>query len=148
MFEKLARVTLWATRGLNKPVEGNRRGIALIIVMATVAILSTSVVEFAYQTNVNVFIAANARDEMKASYMAKSGMNLAVLMLHFQVREGRGAAWAPVDDALTSVDEPLLVQVDEGMAHRATRAGVKGEGLSTPVATDAQAAVLLSYTAS
>jgi type II secretory pathway component PulK len=52
--------------------------------MATVAILSTSVIEFAYQTNVNAFLAANSRDDLKSYYLARSGMNLAVLLLAFQ----------------------------------------------------------------
>ncbi len=84
MFEKLALGAQWLTDRLSRRRKEDRRGIALVIVMATVAILSTSVIEFAYQTNVNLFIAANARDEFKASYMARSGMNLAILLLDFQ----------------------------------------------------------------
>lgn len=69
---------------LSTPPRQGRRGIALIIVMATVAIMSTAVVEFAYQTNVNSALSANSRDELKASYMARSAMNLAVLLIGFQ----------------------------------------------------------------
>ena len=84
-FDQIAQATRWATRRLSTPVrQGSRKGIALIIVMATVAIMSTSVIEFAYQANINVFVAANNRDELKARYMAKSAMNLTVLLLAFQ----------------------------------------------------------------
>jgi type II secretory pathway component PulK len=86
MLDTIAKLTYWAVQALSwrGPRRNDRRGIALVLVMATVAILSISVIEFAYQTNVNAFLAANARDELKAYYLAKSGMNLATLMLGFQ----------------------------------------------------------------
>jgi type II secretory pathway component PulK len=84
MFESIARATHWVVSRLSSRRKRSRRGIALVLVMATVAILSTSVIEFAYQTNVNAFLAANSRDDLKSYYLAKSGMNLAVLLLAFQ----------------------------------------------------------------
>ncbi len=84
MFDVIARATYWAVGRLSTKFPRNRRGIALILVMASIAILSTSVVEFAYQTNVNAYLAANSRDDLKSYYLARSGMNLAVLLLAFQ----------------------------------------------------------------
>lgn len=83
-FDGVARATAFAVRRIEDPMPRGRKGIALLIAMATVAILSLSIVEFAYQTRVNVFIAANARDDLKAYYLAKSGMNIGVVILAFQ----------------------------------------------------------------
>ncbi len=57
---------------------------ALLMVLVTVAILSAVVVDFVYQTRINVQIAANVRDRMKAYYLARSAMNFSRLILHFQ----------------------------------------------------------------
>jgi general secretion pathway protein K len=65
-------------------LAGNNRGMALLMVLVTVAILSAIVVDFAYQTRINVQIAANVRDRVKAHYLARSAMNLSRLVLHFQ----------------------------------------------------------------
>ena len=66
-----------------------------------------------------------------------------VLVVDLQVGEGGGAARAPVDDALAAVDQPLVVEADEGGAHRPARSLVQGEALASPVAGDAQPLVLL-----
>ena len=52
-----------------------------------------------------------------------------VLVLRFVVRDGRGAAGAPVDDALAAVDEPVVVPVAEDAAHGFGVIGVHGEAL-------------------
>ena len=57
-----------------------------------------------------------------------------LLVLHLDVGERRGAARAPVDDALAAVDEPLLVPVHEHRAHRELVAGVHRELLVVVVA--------------
>jgi general secretion pathway protein K len=62
----------------------NERGMALLMVLVTVAMLSVVVVDFVYQTRINVQIAANVRDRMKAYYLARSAVNLSRLVLHFQ----------------------------------------------------------------
>ncbi len=65
-------------------LAGNNRGMALLMVLVTVAILSAIVVDFAYQTRIDVQIAANVRDRVKAHYLARSAVNLSRLVLHFQ----------------------------------------------------------------
>jgi general secretion pathway protein K len=57
---------------------------ALLMVLTCVAVLTAVVVEFAYDTRVDATLAANARDELRAHYMARSATNLARLVLHFQ----------------------------------------------------------------
>ncbi len=62
----------------------SRRGVAIIIVMATIVVLTTSVVEYVYNTRVNLYLAQNHRDEVKAWALARSGINLQMLSLQFQ----------------------------------------------------------------
>lgn len=61
----------------NLDPKKSERGVVLLIVLITVAILTTLVVDFIYSTQVDTTIAANARDEMKARYVAKSGVYVA-----------------------------------------------------------------------
>jgi general secretion pathway protein K len=68
----------WASRARDES------GIALLMVLVTIAILSAIVVEFVYQTRVDVQIAANVRDRVKAYYLARSAINFSRLILHFQ----------------------------------------------------------------
>lgn len=60
------------------------RGVALIIVLATIAIMSVSVLEFVYNTRINLHLAQNHRDEVKAYFLARSGINLQILSLRYQ----------------------------------------------------------------
>ena len=52
---------------------------------------------------------------------------------HFEVRDGRLAPRAPVDDVAPAVDEPLLVELDEDAPDRAGKVRVEGEPLARPV---------------
>ena len=45
---------------------------ALVIVLTIIAILTTSAVDLSYNTRVNLHLAANARDELRAYYQARS----------------------------------------------------------------------------
>ncbi|RMG19151.1 MAG: general secretion pathway protein GspK [Deltaproteobacteria bacterium] len=65
---------------------GDQRGVALIMVVSVVAILTAVTVQFTYQERVNLHLAANARDELRAYYLARSSVNLSRLLLSFQKR--------------------------------------------------------------
>ncbi len=75
---------LWLRRRLLAERQGSRRGMALIVVFTTVAILSTSITEYVYNTRVNLRLAQNQRDEVKAYYLARSGLNLQRLAISYQ----------------------------------------------------------------
>ncbi|RKH41049.1 general secretion pathway protein GspK [Corallococcus sicarius] len=60
------------------------RGVALIIAIVSIALLTVVASEFAYNTRVDLQLAANQRDEVRAYYMARSGMSLGRLLLRFQ----------------------------------------------------------------
>ena len=64
-------------------IRGNR-GVALILVLTTIAILTSIGVDFSYSTRVSLRLAETARDEMRAYYLARSAVNLSRLLLHFQ----------------------------------------------------------------
>ncbi|HSA58688.1 MAG TPA: hypothetical protein VLJ37_03285 [bacterium] len=62
----------------------NERGVALMMVLGALLILTTLVVEFAYNSHVGYDLAASQRDRLKAYYLARSGYNLARLELKFE----------------------------------------------------------------
>ncbi len=66
-----------------------------------------------------------------------------VLILHLHVGQGSDAVGTPVDDAGPLVDQPLLVQGDEHVAHRPAQPLVHGEAGPLPVGGDAQLLLLL-----
>src|SRR3972149_5524004 len=51
-------------------------GVVLIIVLIVTAILTTLVVDLIYFTQIDSEISANTRDDIKARYIAKSGVNV------------------------------------------------------------------------
>jgi general secretion pathway protein K len=71
----------------------SERGAALLVVMVAVAVLTALAVDLAYDTRVSLRIAGNARDELRATYLARSGVALSRLVLSFQ---------QDVDNALSS----------------------------------------------
>jgi general secretion pathway protein K len=64
------------------PVQN--RGVALILVLVTIAILTSIGVDFSYGSRVSLKLAENLRDETRAEYLARSAINLSRLLLHFQ----------------------------------------------------------------
>ena len=59
-------------------------GAALLLVVASIAVITALTLDLAYNTRVSVQLAANARDELRALYLAKSAASLSRLVLHFQ----------------------------------------------------------------
>ena len=61
--------------------RSSERGIALVITLIIVIILATLLVELTYSTQVNLRIAATFRDDLKAYYVARSGLEVALAVL-------------------------------------------------------------------
>ncbi|HUB05482.1 MAG TPA: type II secretion system minor pseudopilin GspK [Myxococcales bacterium] len=61
-----------------------RRGVALLMVITAIAMLTAVAVEFSYRARVEARLAANARDQLRAYYLARSAVALGRLVLHFQ----------------------------------------------------------------
>ena len=67
-----------------KPLDKKKpRGVALLMVLVTIAILSVVVVEFLYESRVNMALASNQREKLKSHYLAKSSFNLSKLLISF-----------------------------------------------------------------
>ena len=64
----------------------DERGAALLLVLLVVAVVAVLATELAYDTRISLQIAANARDELRASYQARGAVALSRLVLHFQQR--------------------------------------------------------------
>jgi general secretion pathway protein K len=64
--------------------RGGERGAALLVVIVSVAILTALAADLAYESRVSLEIAAGARDELRATYLAKSGVALSRMVLGFQ----------------------------------------------------------------
>ena len=62
------------------------RGAALLLVLMVVAIVAVLATELAYDTRVSLQLAANARNELQATYQARGAVALSRLVLHFQQR--------------------------------------------------------------
>ena len=64
-------------------VINNQRGIALIITLLVVALLTITVIEFTYSVQIDQHMAHNALNGLQASLLARSGINLGeALLLH------------------------------------------------------------------
>ncbi len=60
---------------------GNNKGIALVITLLVLALLMVIVLEFGSSMRVEARAAANFRDDIKAYYLAKSGVTFAIALL-------------------------------------------------------------------
>jgi general secretion pathway protein K len=65
----------------------NERGVALVLALAVIALLCSLMVDFSYTMMVDLSLAANLRDEHKAFYAARSGIELAKHLLQEDDRE-------------------------------------------------------------
>ena len=61
-----------------------------------------------------------------------------LLVLHLEIRDRRLASRAPVHDVLAAINQPLLMQPDKHLAHRARKVLVHGEILAAPIHRRAQ----------
>ncbi|BDG08986.1 type II secretion system protein GspK [Anaeromyxobacter paludicola] len=68
------------------------RGAALLLVITAIAILTAISVDLAYESRVSIEAAAGARDELRATYLAKSAVGFSRLVLHFQQQLGQASA--------------------------------------------------------
>jgi general secretion pathway protein K len=62
------------------------RGVAMLVVLTWLALMISLVSEFTYGTTVDAAQAANARDELRAHYLARSSVNLSRLLIKIQLR--------------------------------------------------------------
>ena len=73
----------------------HERGVTLLMVTVSIAILTAVAAEFAFQTRVDLELATHQRDALRAEYLAKSSIGLARMLLLFQKNLDRGTAALP-----------------------------------------------------
>jgi general secretion pathway protein K len=69
---------------MKKRERQKQRGVALLMVLTWIALAVALVSEFAYGTSVDAAQAANARDELRAHYLARSSVNLSRMLIKIQ----------------------------------------------------------------
>ncbi len=88
-YSKIARLcaSFWQTldgRRLDENKSLKRRGVALLLVLTYIVVMTSTVLAGFLNSQVSFSIAANVRDDLKAYYKAKSALNLGRLMLTYQ----------------------------------------------------------------
>ncbi len=61
-----------------------QRGVAILVVLVTTAVIGAAAADFAYNTQVELEAAVNSRDSLRAEYMARSGLQLGQLLTAVQ----------------------------------------------------------------
>jgi general secretion pathway protein K len=79
---RIAHVLVRRHRGRHR--RDRQSGVALLITISTLALLIALVSEFTYQTSIYSAQAANARDEVRAHYLARSAVALSRLLIRIQ----------------------------------------------------------------
>ena len=74
-----------ATRRKKRPHQGER-GAALVSVVVVIAVMAVTTADFAFNTTMDLAAAANARDDLRAHFLARSGINLSKLLFRLQQR--------------------------------------------------------------
>jgi len=116
--------------------EREQRGVALVLVLVTVAIMTVFATDFIRSTQVRVLGTLNIRDELRAEYLARSTVNLSRLLLSVQgvvSREMRRfhmrppPLWQFADYFVLSFNEPGALEM-VGSVIGAPMEGAKGFG--------------------
>lgn len=84
-LEVFKNKTKQLVRTLRRPLENdskkNESGIALFMVISAMTVLSVLVTEFTYVAQVNATMAFDSTDQIKAHYLAKTGLKISLLRL-------------------------------------------------------------------
>lgn len=84
----------------------NQKGIALLIVLSSLMILTTAVVEFTYNSRINYQLAVNAKQKLQAYYLARSSLSFSKLLLKYY-KESQTLLQKASDAGQNIVTEPL-----------------------------------------
>lgn len=114
----------------------NQRGMALVLAVFTVVLITYLVVELTYETNVEYVVNANAVNRLKAYYAARSGMELSLLRvkLYTKVQRQLGAQMGSQSKLLDLIWNfpfawPIAVPSDLNEADRGLINDAVGESL-------------------
>ncbi len=105
-------------RHRRRHLRDRQSGVALLVSISTLALLVALVSEFSYDTTIHTAQATNAKDELRAHYMAKSAISLARLLIKIQKRF--------VDPIMTQAQQ--MMRSAQGAASGANAAASAGGG--------------------
>ncbi len=74
----------------------DERGVALLMVLLVISLLTAVIVDFSFQTRLDARIAANVRDDLRAETLARSGFEMALAVLNKDALETESTSGAPV----------------------------------------------------
>ncbi|MFB6351493.1 MAG: hypothetical protein ABEN55_08540 [Bradymonadaceae bacterium] len=117
LLDTIAEGTYRLLRALDRPaptphLRDRPRGVALIIALVTITVLSVAVVEYAYSTRVNLNMAVNAKNKVKSYFLARSAVNLSWLLLNFQYAlQNESDKAAGNDDSAGGSCNPQMISV-------------------------------------
>lgn len=99
-------------------LRSQERGIALVTTLLAVTLLTVAVVEFAYSSQVDYRLAYNALRSLQASALARSGVNLATVVLKKDMNspsgiDTLGEAWAHPLPPLPAGEGMVLVRITD-----------------------------------
>jgi general secretion pathway protein K len=104
-------------REKNKEGHTHERGAALVTVLLAVTLLTVVVVEFTYSAQVDHHLTYNALKALQATYLARSGVNLAMLALKKDIQnsaiDSLGDDWARALPPLPAGEGVVLVRVSD-----------------------------------
>ena len=134
--------TLWRRRPRLEPLRPKDRGVALLIVITWLALMIALVGEFTFGTTVDAAEAANARDELRAHYMARSAVNLSRLLIKIQSKF--------VDPVMAQAQKMMQASMGGGAdgkkdATGASSTGAPGGGLGISLRITDYADMLLGF---
>jgi general secretion pathway protein K len=97
------------------------RGVALLVVLMTIALLTIVVIEFTYLAQVETHLTLSGRNALQAGYLARSGVNIAEAILirdaEMNPTDGEGDLWAQPLPPLPVGDGTVALRVrDEARA--------------------------------
>lgn len=93
----------------------SRRGVALLFVLTTIAVLTSVAMDFSYNSRVNLELAAQSRDSLRARSLAMSGMNFARLVVWMQGRvDGLGSGLSGLLGQIPLGDTSQLAALAQG----------------------------------
>jgi general secretion pathway protein K len=97
----------------------NEQGLALVATLLVVTLLTVIVMEFTYSAQVNYHLAHNTLSALQASYLARSGINLAQLILTQDAKtsgiDSLSEVWAKPLPALPAGEGWVTVRISDEM---------------------------------
>lgn len=114
-----------------KKTYKNQSGIALMMVLAAIALLTAIGVQFAYDSNVNYHLALNDKEKLQAYFLAESSINLMKLELKLEKQLRSKISSSPVASAIAgNLSGPLCQQmpISTGLIRSMFLGQATGEG--------------------